>query len=198
MAAFGRQVITVLLPLKQSTDAKQTPPREKVTRLSRIPNWSPTIDFVTTNESSHWDNHEGATGKTRQPREIDLVSTGFQPPDRVFAAAGRGKSASIVEYRHGLQANIGVEFDFGTVVKKCFMLPANVSGPDYGHHLLLSVPGRSALLHIPPDFSDTFDVEQHQTPYDLSSPTLVATRLSEETIVQVTESGVVFLSSSKR
>lgn len=174
----------------------QTPPREKVTRLSQIPNWSPTVDFVTTNESNRWDNPEGATGKTRQRRDVGPASTGFSQPDRIFAAAGRGKNASIVEYRHGLQANIGVEFDFGTVVKKCFMLPANVSDPDYGHHLLLSVPGRSALLHIPSDFLDTFDVDQHQTPYDLSSPTLVATRVSEETIVQVTESGVVFVSSS--
>ncbi|KUI63102.1 hypothetical protein VP1G_10219 [Cytospora mali] len=173
-----------------------TPPREKVTRLSQIPNWSPTVDFVTTNESNRWDNHDGATGKTRQRRDIDPVITGFSQPDRIFAAAGRGKNASIVEYRHGLQANIGVEFDFGTVVKRCFMLLANVADPVYGHHLLLSVPGRSALLHIPSDFLETFDVEQHQTPYDLSSPTLVATQLSQETIVQVTESGVVFVSPS--
>lgn len=195
---FGRQVILTVLSMRRLTDAKQTPPREKPTRLSQIPNWSPTVDFVTTNESSRWDNHDGATGKTRQRRDIDPVSKGFSQPDRIFAAAGRGQSASIVEYRHGLQANIGVEFDFGTVVKKCFMLPANVSDPDYGHHLLLSVPGRSVLLHIPSDFLDTFDVDQHQTSYDLSSPTLVATRLSEDTIVQVTEGGVVFLGSSTR
>lgn len=196
--ASGRQVIPVVLPLNRFANAEQTPPREKATRLSQIPNWSPTVDFVTTNESNHWDNHDGATGKTRQRREIDSISAGFSQPDRIFAVAGRGKNASIVEYRHGLQANIGVDFDFGTVVKRCFMLPANVSDSDYGHHLLLSVPGRSALLHIPSDFLETFDVDQHQTPYDLSSPTLVATMFPEGTIVQVTESGVVFVGPSTR
>ncbi|KAK7743196.1 hypothetical protein SLS53_004281 [Cytospora paraplurivora] len=174
----------------------QTPPREKVTRLSQIPNWSPTVDFVTTNESNRWDNHESATGKTRQRPDGGSVTKGFSQPDRIFAAAGRGSNASIVEYRHGLQANIGLEFDFGTVVRRCFMLPANVSDTDYGHHLLLSVPGGSALLHIPSDFLETFDVEQDQTPYDLSSPTLVATLLSRDTIIQVTESGIVFVGPS--
>lgn len=178
----------------------QAPPREQVVRLSQIPNWSPTVDFVTTNESRRWDEHGGATGKTRIGSEKDpeALSPGFFKPDRVFAAAGRGRNGSIVEYRHGLRANIGIDFDFGTVVKRCFMLPANVSEPDYGHHLLLSLPGRSALLRFDSDFSATFDVEPDETLYDISSPTLMAKRVSEDFIVQVTESGIVLINSSAR
>lgn len=126
------------------------------------------------------------------------MPSSFVKPDRVFAAAGRGRNGSIVEYRHGLRANIGIDFDFGTVVKRCFMLPANVSEPDYGHHLLLSLPGRSALLRFDSDFSATFDVEPDETLYDISSPTLMAKRVSEDFIVQVTESGIVLINSSAR
>lgn len=178
----------------------QAPPREQVVRLSQIPNWSPTVDFVTTNESRRWDDLNGATGKngTSSGKDSDTLSSGFFKPDRIFAAAGRGRNGSIVEYRHGLRANIGIDFDFGTVVKRCFMLPANVSEPDYGHHLLLSLPGRSALLRFDSDFSTTFDVDPDETLYDISSPTLTARRISEELIVQATENGVVLINSTTR
>lgn len=200
MGAYGRQVLLATQLDEQPIDKMQAPPREQVVRLSQIPNWSPTVDFVTTNESRRWDDHGGATGKTEtgSGRDADILSPGFLKPDKIFAAAGRGRNGSIVEYRHGLQANIGIDFDFGTVVKRCFMLPANVSDRDYGHHLLLSLPGRSALLRFDSDFSSTFDVDPDETPYDISSPTLMARRISEETIVQVTESGIVFIKSSTR
>lgn len=178
----------------------QAPPREQVVRLSQIQNWSPTVDFVTTNESRRWDDRSGATGKTgtASEKDGDVLSPGFSKPDKIFAAAGRGRNGSIVEYRHGLRANIGIDFDFGTVVKRCFMLPANISAPDYGHHLLLSLPGRSALLRFDSDFSATFDVDPDETLYDISSPTLTARRVSEELLVQVTESGIVLINSSAR
>lgn len=78
------------------------------------------------------------------------------------------------------------------------MLPANVSEPEYGHHLLLSLPGRSALLRFDTDFSTTYDVEPEETLYDISSPTLTARLVSEELIVQVTEAGIVLINSSSR
>ena len=185
---------------EQATNMIQAPPREQVVRLSQIPNWSPTVDFVTTNESRRWDDHNRATGKTGtgSEKDADNQSSGFFKPDKIFAAAGRGRNGSIVEYRHGLRANIGIDFDLGTVVKRCFMLPANVSEPDYGHHLLLSLPGRSALLRFDPDFSTTYDVDPDETMYDISSPTLTAKRVSGDLIVQVTESGIVLMNSSTR
>lgn len=78
------------------------------------------------------------------------------------------------------------------------MLPANVSEPEYGHHLLLSLPGRSALLRFDTDFSTTYDAEPEETLYDVSSPTLTARLVSEELIVQVTEEGIVLINSSSR
>lgn len=121
-------------------------------------------------------------------------------PDKIYAAAGRASNGSIVEFRHGLQANIGIEFDFGTVIKRCFMFQENTLDPASGYHLLLSVPGRSALLYFDSKFSATSasDVDQDQTPYDLSSPTLIATPVYEGIILQVTERGIVFVTPSTR
>ena len=201
MGACGRQVYLASVCLtEQLTDKTQAPPREQVVRLSQIPNWSPTVDFVTTNESRRWDDYTGATGKNESgpEKDVGVLSSGFSKPDRIFAAAGRGRNGSIVEYRHGLRANIGIDFDLGTVVKRCFMLPANVAEPDYGHHLLLSLPGRSALLRFDPDFSTTYDVDPEESLYDISSPTLTARRVSEDLIVQVTENGIVLMNSSTR
>jgi hypothetical protein len=131
-------------------------------------------------------------------RDGGVLSSSFSKPDRIFAAAGRGRNGSIVEYRHGLRANIGIDFDLGTVVKRCFMLPANVSEPEYGHHLLLSLPGRSVLLRFDSEFSTTYDVDPEDTLYDISSPTLTAKRVSKELIAQVTEDGIVLINSSTR
>lgn len=100
-----------------------------------------------------------------------------------------------MEYRHGLQANIGIEFDFGTVIRRCFMFPENPLDPASGYHLFLSVPGKSALLCFDADFSTASarDIDQDETSYDLSSPTLIAQPLDQGVAIQVTETGLSFL-----
>lgn len=121
-------------------------------------------------------------------------------PDKIYAVAGRASNGSIVEFRHGLQANIGIEFNFGAVIKRCFMFQENSLDPASGYHFLLSVPGRTALLYFDSDFSSTSvrDVEQDETPYDLFSPTLIATPVYEGITLQVTEKGIIFVTPSKR
>lgn len=105
-----------------------------------------------------------------------------------------------MEYRHGLQASIGIEFEFGTVIRRCFMLSENELDPASGYHLFLSVADKSVLLYFDADFSTTSarDVDQDQTFYDLSSPTLIAQPMDHGGIIQVTETGLLFLAPSIR
>lgn len=185
------------------TDSWQASPRKVITKLCRIPNWSPTVDFVTTAESSRWDDIDGATGRTARPQRSEGMPNEpptFSKPDKIYAAAGRASNGSIVEFRHGLQANIGIEFDFGTVVKRCFMFKENSLDPASGYHLLLSVAGRSALLYFDSRFSATSarELGQGDTPYDLSRPTLIAKPIYEGITLQVSEGSIVFVTASHR
>lgn len=164
-----------------------------MTKLCRIPNWSPTVDFVTSNESSRWDNFDGATGKLNKEynRQQD-GRTALVGNDRIYAGSGSGPNGSIVEYRHGLQASIGIEFEFGAVIRRCFLL--STVDPVPGYHLILSVAGGSTVLYFDEDFSanSAREIDQDHAAYDLSSPTLIAESLDQGGILQVTETGLLF------
>lgn len=178
----------------------QAVPRGSVTKLSRIPNWSPTVDFVTTTESSRWDNLDGATGKpSKENRQDGNYSTALARTDKIYAAAGTGSNGSIVEYRHGLQASIGIEFDFGVTIRRCFVLSEDELSPGSGYYLLLSVADRSTLLYFDAEFSTASlrEIDHDQTAYDLSSPTLIAQPISPGVILQVTETGLVLITPSR-
>lgn len=181
----------------QITDIRQASPRTVITKLCRIPNWSPTPDFVTTAKASRWDNVSGAGEDDYAGPSRALPD--FYKPDKLYAVAGRASNGSIVEYRIGMQANIGIEFDFGVVIKRCFMFHED-NHPTSGYQLLLSVPGRSAQLAFDSKFSSqsASDVEQAHTLYDLGSPTLLAVEVDEGVTIQVTERGLVFVSPSNR
>lgn len=184
------------------TDLWQASPRTDIIKLCRIPNWSPAADFVTSSTSSRWDNTHGATGKAtdgqRQPAASAAAT--FSKPDRIYAATGRCKNGSIVEYRNGLQANIGIDFEVGTVIKKSFMFPENPLDPESGHLLLLSLPGKSALLHFDSKFraASAEEWDDDSTAYDLSCSTFLTALVDQATIVQVTEQNIVFVGPATR
>ncbi|KAF3768013.1 hypothetical protein M406DRAFT_254924 [Cryphonectria parasitica EP155] len=188
--------------LEQIVNNCQASPRKVITKLCRIPNWAPAVDFVTTAESSRWDSSDGVGGTSiRGQRQDGQDRSSLEGiADSVYAAAGRAKDSSIVEFRYGLQANIGIELDLGTLIRRCFMFQDNALDLDSGYHLLLSVAGRSALLSFDSRFTATSvrDVDQDQVFFDLSSPTLLAARVDDETILQVTEKGSEFASLSTR
>lgn len=121
-------------------------------------------------------------------------------PDRVYAAAGRGQNGSIVEYRYGLQANIGIDLELGELIKKSFMFPENPLDSASGHLLLLSLPGRSALLHFDSKFraASATEWDEGSTAYDLSCATLLATLVDEATVLQVTVKNIVFVGPATR
>jgi hypothetical protein len=116
----------------------------------------------------------------------------------MFAATGRGASASITEYRYGIQADIGLDMDFGETINKCWIFKGHLGRteamaeePPY-HHILLSLPDSSAVLSLPQDLSDAIMHSIEETGLD-ARRTLDAMQVGE-TIVQVTEHSTVLLS----
>lgn len=75
------------------------------------------------------------------------------------------------------------------------MLSENELDPASGYHLFLSVGDKSVLLYFDADFSTTSarEIDQDQTLYDLSSPTLTARPMGQGGTLQVTEKGIVLL-----
>lgn len=192
----------LVVVVSTSTNVEQASPRKDITKLCRVPNWSPTVDFVTTTGSSRWDSVDSDTSKAANGQRQHGFSAPptFSKPDKIYAAAGRGLNGSVVEYRHGLQANIGIEFDYGAVIKRSFMFQENPLDPASGYLLLLSLPGKSALLYFDSKFTaaSATELEEDQTAYELSCSTFLATPVDEATILQVTEEDIAFVGPETR
>jgi hypothetical protein len=158
-----------------------------MTVLGTLPNWAPTVDFITTDLFSTWDQETDVHGNKmvpwseRQPHR----------PDRVFATSGRGMKGSITEFRHGMEAKIGIELDYGDILRQIWALPAV-----NGFHLLLSLPDRSTVLQLSSDLSSAAELQvaEENVQYDLSSRTLALEKLTDEVWVQITELWVVLTS----
>ncbi|KAK8011479.1 mono-functional DNA-alkylating methyl methanesulfonate N-term-domain-containing protein [Apiospora arundinis] len=149
--------------------------RERPKQIGTIPNWSPTVDIATTK----------SVISTKSKRRGNPDSQTAYQQDRIFACSGRGKSGSITEFRHGLEASIGLEMDYEIPVKHCWPVPLPDHEVDGGLHLLLSSPNRSDLLFISDDFTQAELTAQLDVPYDLSSSTL-ACSVTDGSAIQVT------------
>ena len=153
--------------------------------IGTLPNWSPTVDFTTSDNLTTWNQESDIHGRKmvswqeRQPRK----------PDRIFATSGRGPQGSISEFRNGLEAKIGVEIDYGDVLRQVWaqLVPGGV-------HLILSMPGRSAALYLSQDLSNATEILEDPPTYDLTSQTLAIDRIDDHLLAQVTERWVVVLS----
>ena len=154
--------------------------RQSPEYLQCIPNWAPSIDFITAavvppeNLASKRSAPSAATGPSR---------------DRIFAGAGRGnKYGAVVELRFGLQARMGATIDLedcGTL--RLWTLP-DLSGE--GLYFLLSHSMHSSLLHMSTDTSTVSGGLDEATGLDLAYPTLAAGATPEGLVVQVTERSI--------
>jgi hypothetical protein len=169
-------------------------PRNPLYQLAMIPNWTPAIDIVTTDVDS--------VG-VRAPGQSKMHHH-HHHHHKVFAATGRGASAAITEFRFGIQADIGLDMDFGEPVKKCWVFKgyfgANHSqrqNPPH-YHILLGLPDSSALLSLPRDLSEAVMYGAEDTGFDLGCRTLDAMQRDDGTIIQVTEHSTVFITRSTR
>jgi hypothetical protein len=171
----------------------QVPARQPLELLGTLPNWSPSVDFVTTDEFSTWNQAVSETGNAIVPWQ----NRQLRRPDRVFATSGRGMKGSITEYRYGLKANIGLDLDYGSGVKQAWLIPSSHPASPKGFHLLLSMPDRSIAVYLSEDFSLASVLNPDTISYDLSSPTL-AVACSDQLTVQLTKGFVALVGPGNR
>ena len=112
---------------------------------------------------------------------------------------GKGLKGAITEFRYGLEANLGLEMEYGTAIMQAWVLPANIGSVDEedGSLFLLSVGNCSALLHLSSDASNISELDEHSTKLDLRHRT-IATTVQGDTLLQVTEKSIVAINSSRR
>jgi hypothetical protein len=173
----------------------QVPARQSLVQLGTLPNWSPVVDFATTDEFSTWNQEVGAAGAQMVPWQDKKASK----PDRIFSTSGRGTKGTVTEYRYGLQAKIGLEYECGLGVKQAFVLPASLTRPSAGFDLLLSMPDRTTVLHMSEDLSELSQADTTDDGtinYDISSRTLAAV-VTNNVIVQVTEHGILLVEGAQ-
>lgn len=160
-------------------------------QLSVLPNSFPVLDFATTDEYLTWNEPprtpENGTALGSRPR---------LEPDRIFATSGQGQKGALTEYRYGLQAKIGLDFDYGIGLKQAWVVRAQFSG-ELGFNMLLSLPDRTGILHLSDDLSEAAELDPGSTQYDTSSRTLAAAACPGWT-AQVTENCIVIISQSQR
>lgn len=162
-----------------------------------LPNWSPAVDFVTTDEFSTWNQGISARGKAMVPWKDRPFNT-FANPDKIYITSGRGITGAVTEYRQGIPANIGLDVDYQVPIRQSWMFPAHLEDSSKGFHILLSLPDRSAILHLSEDLVDAEEPDPEAIPYDLSSRTIAANRTSSNMIVQVTENFLVISCETQR
>lgn len=108
--------------------------------------------------------------------------------DGIFSASGRGQKGSVVQWRWGIQARIGLDIETGEPIRQAwtFTTHHHNEGGLYG---LLALPHSSVVLRFSESLDQVDAVPAEDTPFDLASRTLHAVQVSE-TIVQVTETSI--------
>jgi len=168
-------------------------PRAEPAQLGTLPNWSPVVDFATTDEFTTWNQEIGCIGS----RMIPWQDKKPLRPDRLFSTSGRGATGTITEYRYGLQAKIGLEYECELGVKQAFLLPATLGDQAAGYDLLLSMPDQTTVLHLSQQLdtiSQAPEAEDGTPKYDLASMTLTAL-VTCGLIVQVTEQSITLINA---
>ncbi|KAF4773658.1 thermotolerance protein [Colletotrichum scovillei] len=165
----------------------QLKPREPLVELGSIPNWSCSVDFVTTDALTSWDPETGPKGKPIVPwrdRTLDHLTA----PDKVLCASGNGPQGSITELRYGLPANIISYFEPLPTRKVWVFRTADGTWP---YQMLMASPGTSDVLLVSFDLSNAEMADPMTTQFDTECRTLAAQQSRNNTIVQVSEKRIV-------
>ncbi|KAI1172716.1 hypothetical protein F4777DRAFT_581671 [Nemania sp. FL0916] len=167
-------------------------PRQRPQPVASLPNWSPTLDLVSTKNSiNHYTSEHRKLSKRLLP--ADMTPSNVSAPDRIFACSGRDMSGAIIELRYGIEAKIGLDLSYSSFIKKCWAIPSFSDTSERGFYLLLALPGTSAILHIPYDLSETPCEAEDTFGLDLLSTTL-AFYVSKDVVIQITATHAVILS----
>ncbi|KAH6899044.1 mono-functional DNA-alkylating methyl methanesulfonate N-term-domain-containing protein [Thelonectria olida] len=164
-------------------------PRSSMKQVGTIPNWSPVWDLATTGDYSSWtaERPNSDVASRRRP-----ASKWLQRPDRIFCASGQGLGSALTELRWGLQARIGLEFDYSHLVRQSWMFPVDPHG-EGGHYALFSLPHLSEVFHISGDLESADALTSESSPFDMSSRTICAVQNEQGTIVQITETSTTLV-----
>ncbi|KAK3688142.1 mono-functional DNA-alkylating methyl methanesulfonate N-term-domain-containing protein [Podospora appendiculata] len=166
--------------------------RQHPEHLGTLENWSPAVDFATTDECLTWNQ----AVDEKEEAVLPWLDRSLRKPDRVFATAGCGKKGSITEYRYGLKASIGLEMEYGPGLKLAWLFPSRHSTQPNGFHLLLSKPDCTEVLYMEQDCSEASGADSSTIAYDLSSPTLAVAH-SERLLVQITANFVTLVTPDR-
>ncbi|CAM1511135.1 Fc.00g086480.m01.CDS01 [Cosmosporella sp. VM-42] len=148
------------------------PARSDLEQVATIPNWSPVIDFVTTDEHQSW-KAEAALSQGILKHRTPTVA--LCKPDRIFCTSGRGPKSSVTELRWGIQARVGLDIDYDQPVRQSWMFPMEVHG----------------------DLAQGDAVSSEAAPFDLDSRTIYAVQNEQGTIIQITETSTTLVAPSQ-
>ncbi|KAJ4193419.1 hypothetical protein NW755_003411 [Fusarium falciforme] len=162
-------------------------------QVSTIANWSPVVDMATTDGNDSWTDGVARQDRSGRSKLSPILS---QKPDRIFCTSGRGPRSSLTELRWGIQARIGLEFDYDQVVRQSWMFPVESQG-ERGFYAILSMPHSSDVLHFPANLSNASALSSEVSPFDTNSRTISVCQNDQGTIVQVTETSTSLAASSQ-
>lgn len=115
---------------------------------------------------------------------------GLKRSDRLFGCSGKGRSGVITEFRHGLEARIGIELSYPTVIQHCWVVPKIHAMPEDSTILLLALPDSTSVLRFRETVEDAVEeLSELAVPWDLSARTLAFAE-HEGVFVQVTATSI--------
>lgn len=143
--------------------------------------------MTTTNEFSTW----GANNtdlQIGQHQSAAVQQNRVRKQDSIFSASCRGLKGSVVQWRWGIQARIGLDIETGEPIRQAWTFTTHHGNATvlYG---LLALPHSSIVLRFSENLDQVDAVPTEDTPFDLTSRTLHAVQVSD-IIVQVTETSI--------
>ena len=154
-------------------------PRHATTKpISKIPNWTPSIDMIAENVSLYPNRRSGPVATTNNR---------YKTQKRTFVPTGRGSThGAVTEVRLGIEASLLQEI-YGTEkgVDQLWVLPDLSSA---SIHFLISYPASSSFFSLDP--ADTMLDDDDNLPIDTEVQTLAAGLSEDGIIIQVTASSV--------
>lgn len=120
-------------------------------------------------------------------------------PDRLFACIGKGSQGVITEFKHGVEARIGLQFDCEVPIIQAWPLPFDsvAVSPLGGTLFLLSIGASSLALRLTGDEDDVEVTGQDMVKLNLDTHTITAV-VVEDFVIQVTELAVIVASKNNR
>lgn len=126
--------------------------------------------------------------QTGQHQPTAVQQNGVRKQDSIFSASCRGLKGSVVQWRWGIQARIGLDIETGEPIRQAWTFTTH-HGIETVLYGLLALPHSSIVLRFSESLDQVDMVPTEDTPFDLTSRTLHAVQVSD-TIVQVTETSI--------